>query len=76
MHVYDAQLDRLITHNSVNSNFGRGFHNFIIDEIELGARVAIALDEEDQWFWVLYADEVGSVLSTETYYTHGNPFLQ
>lgn len=38
---YDTKLDRLITHNSVNSNYTQGFHDFIIDELELGARVAM-----------------------------------
>lgn len=55
---YDVKLDRLITHNSINSNYSNGFHDFIMDELELGARVAIALDEEDQAWWNVIGDQL------------------
>lgn len=50
---YDAKLDRLITHNGVRGMYGNGFHDFMMDELELGARVAMALQEEDQAWWLL-----------------------
>lgn len=53
---YDVKFDRLVTHNSVYSNYSSSFHDFVMDELELGARVAIALDAEDQTWWVLIGD--------------------
>lgn len=55
---YDRKLDRLITHNSVTSSYSNGMHDFIMDEMELGARVALALGEEDQAWWVLIGDDL------------------
>ena len=45
--------DQLIGHDypGVLSN---GFVQYELDELELGARVAIGLDDPDQWWWELY----------------------
>jgi len=51
---YNAKLDRLMYH-------GPQSHQFIMDEVELGARAAMALDEEDQAWWEI----VGNAMITE-----------
>lgn len=44
--------------------YGPGMHNFILDEIELGTRVAVALDDEAcyggmAWYYDLkYAEDI------------------
>lgn len=38
--------------------YGRGMAGFILDEIELGYRVAVSLDEPDQAWWALQASEL------------------
>ena len=53
MNRYNVKLDRLVSHHGVVGQCGNGMHNFVIDEIELGARVALALDAEDQAWWLL-----------------------
>jgi len=42
---------------------GNGMHDFMLDEIELGARVALALDEEDQWWWEIYHEKICAELA-------------
>lgn len=42
--------------------YGSGMHDFIMDEIELGTRVAVALDDEEcyggmAWYWNLKYEE-------------------
>lgn len=58
---YNHKLDRLITHNSVTSNYSNSFHDFIMDELELGARVALAINEPEQAWWEI----VGNQMYTE-----------
>jgi hypothetical protein len=58
---YDARLDRLITHDGAVACRGNGMIGFVLDEMELGARVALALDESDQWWWEL----IGNRLAVE-----------
>lgn len=53
MNRYDRRLDRLITLDGVYGVRGNGFHSFMINEIEFGARVALALDDDEQWWWEL-----------------------
>lgn len=48
---YNRKLDRLITHNSVTGSYGHGMHDFIIDEIELGARAALTIGDPEQAWW-------------------------
>ena len=36
---------------------GHGMHDFILDEIELGPRAALAIDDPDQVWWVLWQAE-------------------
>lgn len=45
MNRYDRRLDRLITLDPASGCRGPGFHNFMIDEMEYGARVALSLDD-------------------------------
>lgn len=33
---------------------GSGMHDFLIDEIEYGGRVAVQLDDPEQAFWALH----------------------
>lgn len=54
---YDRRMDRWIDLPSGGGVRGPGFHDFVIDEIEYGGRVAYALDEEDQAFWILHAPD-------------------
>lgn len=37
---------------------GNGFHDFMMDEIELGARVALAIQDPEQWFWAIWEEEL------------------
>lgn len=59
---YSRAFDRFVG-NDYPGVCGNGMHNFIIDEIELGARVALALDEEDQWWWEIHREEIFAELS-------------
>ena len=61
---YNRKLDRLITHNTALGSYGHGMHDFIMDELELGARVAMAFDEEEQAWWEI----VGNKLIAELMY--------
>lgn len=39
--------------------YGAGMHQFVLDEMELGSRVAQQLDDPEQWLWVsLFAWDV------------------
>lgn len=42
-----------------NGTFGPGYHDFLMDEIELGPRAAMALDDLEQAFWVLQPPPYG-----------------
>lgn len=42
-----------------NGTFSNGYHDFLMDEIEFGPRVAMALDDELQAFWVLQPQPYG-----------------
>lgn len=57
MPQYNKKLDRLITHDfpGVHSN---GMHDFVMDEIELGARVAILISDPEQAWWELIGDNL------------------
>lgn len=52
--AYDRRLDRWIDLRAGLAS--SGMHDYIIDEIEYGARVAAALDDPDQAFWVMHPD--------------------
>lgn len=49
---YNAKLDRMIDHDFPRS------HDFLMDEIELGARVALAIGDPEQWIWALWEEEL------------------
>lgn len=55
MYTYNRRLDRMVGHSGWGGAHGHGFHDWMIDEIELGARVALAIDDpdRDQWWWNL-----------------------
>lgn len=60
MNSYDRKLDRIIGHDYPGTHH-QGLHDFIMDELELGARVAMAFDDPTQTWWeiegrVLYAE--------------------
>lgn len=46
---YDRRLDRWIDLRAGLAS--SGMHDFVIDEIEIGARCAAAIDDSDQAFW-------------------------
>jgi hypothetical protein len=54
---YCLKLDRLIGHDYPGVH-GAGFPSYELDEIELGARVAIQLDDPEQWFWELHGNDL------------------
>lgn len=45
---YDRETDRYVGHGA---GLGWGWPRFALDEIELGARAAIALDDPEQAWW-------------------------
>lgn len=49
---YNRKTDKLVGHDYPGV-FGNGFIQFELDELELGARVAIQLDDPEQWWWEL-----------------------
>ncbi len=52
---YDARLDRMIDlRQGLASN---GMHDAVMDEIELGARVSLAIDDPEQYFWALHFND-------------------
>lgn len=53
---YDPRTDQMTGHDWPGVH-GNGMHDYVIDEIELGARAALALDDEQQWFWTLHPEE-------------------
>jgi hypothetical protein len=48
---YNRKLDRMCGHGG--PGLSAGFVRWEQDEIELGARVAMALDDPEQWWWEL-----------------------
>lgn len=57
MNTYNRRLDRLITHDWPGTH-GNHMVNFVMDEIELGARVALAIDDPEQWWWELIGNDL------------------
>ncbi len=49
--------DRLVGHDYPGVR-GNGFVRWELDELELGARVAMALDDPEQWWWTLNAEQI------------------
>jgi len=47
---YDRRTDRYV---GDGRGLGPGFPAFELDEWELGARVALGLDDPEQWWWEL-----------------------
>lgn len=37
---------------------GSGFGDFVLDEVELGARAAISIGDPEQTWWVIYAKQI------------------
>lgn len=50
--TYSRKLDRLVGHDFPGA-VGPQWFQYELDELELGGRVAAALDEEEQWWWEL-----------------------
>lgn len=44
---YDPKLDRMVGHDWPGVH-GPGLHQWVMDEVELGARAALALDDPEQ----------------------------
>lgn len=60
---YSKKLDMLVGHDSLTGSLSHGWPDYLLDEIELGARVAIQINDPEQWFWEIYHEEVEKVLS-------------
>lgn len=54
---YDKTRDRMIGHDYPGVH-GNGFWRWELDELELGARAAIALDDPEQWWWELIGNRL------------------
>lgn len=54
---YNRKTDRFGGHDYPGA-YGNGFPQWEIDEIEMGARVALALDDPEQWWWEVYGLEL------------------
>jgi len=52
---YDRRRDMMTGHDYPGV-CGHGMHQFQLDELEFGARATIALDDPEQWWWVLIGD--------------------
>ena len=50
---YDRRLDRMVGGNSVTGRYGHGMHQFTVDELELGARAALEIQDPEQAWWEL-----------------------
>jgi len=48
--TYDRRLDRLVGHDYPGVHT-RGFVQYELDELELGARAAMAIDDPEQAWW-------------------------
>lgn len=53
---YDIRRDCLTGHDWPGLH-GSGFERYVLDEIEVGARAAMGLDDPEQWWWELHRDE-------------------
>lgn len=49
---YRYKNDRMLGHDYPGV-YGHGFPKWELDELELGARAALALDDPEQWWWEL-----------------------
>ncbi len=55
---YDARTDRMVGHDFPGVR-SAGFVQYEQDELELGARAALQLDDPDQAWWVLIGAQHG-----------------
>lgn len=54
---YDHRRDMMTGHDYPGV-CGHGMHQYTIDELELGARAAFALDDPQQWWWELISSQL------------------
>jgi hypothetical protein len=54
---YNRRLDRMIGHDFPGV-CGHGMHDFMVDEIEFGARATMALGDPDQAWWKLIGNDL------------------
>jgi hypothetical protein len=47
---FDGRTDRMRGHDFPGV-CGHGMHQFMLDEIEFGARVTLAFNDPEQWWW-------------------------
>lgn len=59
---YDRTTDRTVGHDYPGSH-GQGIHQFLLDEMELGARAAMALDDPEQAWWEIRREQVARDLA-------------
>lgn len=53
---YNRKLDRWVDLRGGHAT--NGYHQFVMDEIELGGRAAYLIDEEDQAWWELIGNRL------------------
>lgn len=59
---YDPHRDQLVGH--AGPGLSKGWPDYELEEIELGGRVATALNDPDQWWWEIHSEEVKKWLGT------------
>ena len=62
---HDKLHDRMVGHDPLTGDFSSDFHQFVLDEMELGARVAIMINDPEQWWWEIYHDKIQEDLSKQ-----------
>lgn len=55
---YDRATDQMVGHNGMAGAYGHGMDGFVRDELELGARVALLLDDPEQAWWGLIGNDL------------------
>lgn len=55
---YNKQLDMLVGYDALTGALSHGWVDYQLDEIELGARVALAINDPEQWFWEIHHEEI------------------
>jgi len=58
---YCRRVDKMLGHDYPGV-VGNDFVRFELDELELGALVAMQLDDPNQWYWEIYREELDGFL--------------
>ena len=55
---YDRLHDRMVGHYPLTGALSHGFHQFVLDEMEIGALAALAINDPEQWWWEIHRQEI------------------